>query len=158
MTTQPRPYKSIMGKRLGIGAYGQLASQAPTAVLNLSQPAVDAVITISAEGATTGDTRDITIQLKDVHGQNIDYAENFEIIMYSSSAMTDFVAAGGSTGVQQGASGKLLAIVAKKIFACISTTAGLWAGSYLDTGTAAGYLAVRLPNGRVIGGGTVTNA
>jgi hypothetical protein len=154
MTTQPRGFKSILGKRLGLGAYGQIATNG----INLSQPAVDATISISAEGATTGDTRDITIQLKDAHGQAIDYAENFEIIMYSSSAMTDFVAAGGSTGVQQGATGKLLAIVAKKVFACITSTAGAWAGSYLDTGTAAGYLAVRLPNGRVIGGGTVTNA
>lgn len=154
MTTQPRTVKSIAGRRLGLGAYNQLVSNG----INLSQPAVDAAITISAEGATTADTRDITITLKDASGNAIDYAENFEIIMYSTSAMVDFVAAGGSTGVQQGASGKLLAIVAKKIFACITTTAGLWAGSYLDTGTAAGYLAVRLPNGRVIGGGTVTNA
>jgi hypothetical protein len=154
MTTQPRTLKSIAGRRLGIGAYGQLVAQG----INISQPAVDATISISAEGATTGDTRDITITLKDAQGNAIDYAENFEIIMYSSSAMTDFVAAGGSTGVQQGATGKLLAIVAKKLFACITSTSGAWAGSYLDTGTAAGYLAVRLPNGRVIGGGTVTNA
>jgi hypothetical protein len=154
MTTQPRTLKSIAGRRLGIGAYGQLVAQG----INISQPAVDATISISAEGATTGDTRDITITLKDAQGNAIDYAENFEIIMYSSSAMTDFVAAGGSTGVQQGATGKLLAVVAKKLFACITSTSGAWAGSYLDTGTAAGYLAVRLPNGRVIGGGTVTNA
>jgi len=154
MTTQPRTLKSIFGRRLGIGAYGQLVAQG----INISQPAVDAAILISAEGATTGDTRDITITLKDAQGNAIDYAENFEIVMYSSSAMTDFVAAGGSTGVQQGATGKLLAVVAKKLFACITSTSGAWAGSYLDTGTAAGYLAVRLPNGRVIGGGTVTNA
>lgn len=158
MTTQPRPYRSILGKRIGLGPYGQIAAQLPTTLINLSQPAVDAAVTISAEGASVADTRDLSITLKDVHGQAIDYAENFEIIMYSSSAMTDFVAAGGSTGVVQGAAGKLLAIVAKKIFACISSTTGTWTGTYLDTGTAAGYLAIRLPNGRVIGGGVVTNA
>lgn len=154
MTTQPRALKSIMGRRLGIGSYGQLVAQGT----NISQPAVDATIVISAEGASVADTRDLTITLKDAHGNAIDYAENFEIYMYSTSAMVDFVAAGGSTGVVQGASGKLLAIVAKKIFACITTTAGVWTGTYLDTGTAAGYLAVKLPNGRVIGGGLVTNA
>lgn len=154
MTTQPRALKSIMGKRLGLGAYGQLVAQN----INISQPAVDATITISAEGATTANTRDLSIVLKDAHGNAIDYAENFEIYMYSSSAMTDFVANGGSTGVVQGAAGKLLAIVAKKIFACVSSVTGTWTGTYLDTGTDVGYLAVKLPNGRVVGGGVITNA
>jgi hypothetical protein len=154
MTTQPRPYKGILGKRFGLGSQNQLQSN----FINISQPAVDATIVISAEAATTADTRDLTITLKDSLGVAIDYAENFEIYMYTTSAMVDFVAAGGSTGVVQGAAGKLLAIVAKKIFACITNTSGVWTGTYLDTGTAAGYLAVKLPSGRVVGGGLVTNA
>lgn len=154
MTTQPRGYKSIRGRNFGLGPYGQLVAVG----FDITRPAVDAAITISAEAATTADTRDLSITLKDAHGNAIDYAENFEIMMYSSSAMTDFVAAGGSTGVVQGAAGKLLAIVAKKIFACITSTAGVWTGTYLDTGTAAGYLAIRLPNGRIVAGGAVTNA
>lgn len=157
MTTQPRTsFKSILGRRFGLGAYGEL--QARGGSVQITRPAVDATITISAEAATTADTRDLTVTLKDAAGNAIDYAELFEIVMFSSSAMTDFVAAGGSTGVVQGTIGKLLAVVAKKHFHCLTDTSGAWNGTYLDTGTAAGYLAVRLPNGRIIGGGTVTNA
>lgn len=155
MTTQIRAiFKSIVGQRFGIGSYNQLVSKG----IDITRKAVDASITISAEGATTGDTRDLSITLKDANGNAIDYSELFEIVMFSSSAMTDFVAAGGSTGVVQGSTGKLLAVVAKKHFHCLTDTSGAWTGTYLDTGTAAGYLAVRLPNGRIIGGGTVTNA
>lgn len=146
--------KSIVGRRLGIGGNNQLVSRG----IDISRPAVDATITISAEAATTADTRDLTVTLKDSQGTAINYAELFEIVMFSSAAMIDFVAAGGSTGVVQGTVGKLLAVVAKKHFHCLTDTSGAWNGTYLDTGTAAGYLAVRLPNGRIIGGGLVTNA
>lgn len=158
MTVQTRPpYKTILGTRFGLNAYGTPASKATGSTVDLGNKIADAAITISAEAATTADTRDITIQLKDANGRNLDEVGYFEIVMYVDSTLADFVAAGGSTGVQAGASGKLQAVVAKKLFRAISTSAGLWAGSYLDTGTAAGYLAVRLPNGRVIGGGLVTN-
>jgi hypothetical protein len=160
MTAKKRiSFRSIFGNLLGQGAYGQLATRHDGVnVRDLTDRVAHATITISAEAATTADTRDITIQLKDHLGQNIDYAARFEILMFSAADMLDFVAAGGSTGVQAGASGKLLAVVAKKQFEAITTAAGLWVGSYLDTGTAAGYLAVRLPNGKIIGGGLVTNA
>jgi hypothetical protein len=143
--------KSIFGRKLGLGDKNQLISNG----IEITRPCVDATITIGDEAT---DARAITIQLKDANGANIDYAEYFEIVMFSSSAMTDFVATGGSTGLAAGASGKLQAIVAKKLFRAISTTAGLWAGTYTDTGSDAGYLAVRLPNGRIVAGGAVTNA
>jgi hypothetical protein len=143
--------KSIFGRKLGLGDKNQLISNG----IEITRPCVDATITIGDEAT---DARAITIQLKDANGANIDYAEYFEIVMFSSSAMTDFVATGGSTGLAAGASGKLQAVIAKKLFRAISTTAGLWAGTYTDTGSDAGYLAVRLPNGRIVAGGTVTNA
>ena len=152
-------YKSIKGSQLGLDKYGALAAIAGLfGQKRVSDPIAHAVITISAEGATVANQRDITIQLYDFRGKAINYAATFEIVLFSSSAMTDFVATGGTTGVQAGVSGKLLAVVAKKLFRAISTTAGLWVGSYLDTGTDAGYLAVRLPNGQIIGGGLITNS
>ena len=95
MTTQPRAtHKSVLGKRLGVGAYNELQSNG----FAITRPAVNATITISAEAATTADTRDLSITLKDAHGNAIDYAEDFIIGMYTDSTMTDFVAAGGSVG------------------------------------------------------------
>lgn len=120
--------------------------------------AVDATITISAEGATQSNQRDITITLKDAAGNAIDYAEMFEIVMTLTAANVSFMATGGSTGIAEGAAGKILALVAKKIFRCFTNTSGVCSVIYTDTGTEAGYLAVRLPNGRLINGGAVTNA
>lgn len=156
MASTRAKFLSIHGFRLGIGQYGELSARGGN--VKITNPAVDATITISAEGATTADTRDIAITLKDASGAPLDYAAPFKIIMFSSSAMTDYVAAGGSTGVVQGTVGKLLAIVAKKYFHCLTSATGTWNGTYLDTASAAGYLAVELPNGVIIPGGTVTNA
>ena len=121
-------------------------------------PAVTATISISAEGASVANQRDITITLKDNNGKAIDYAEVFEIVLFSSSAMTDFVATGGSTGIAAGAAGKIQAIVAKKLFRAISDVTGVCSVIYTDTGTDPGYLAVRLPGGQIIAGGLITNA
>lgn len=157
MATKPRTsFRSMFGLLLGQGNYGQLASKADGVnVRDMTDKIGHAAITIGAEAS---DARAITVQLYDHLGKAIDYAAMFEIILFSSSAMTDFVATGGTTGIAAGASGKLQAIVAKKLFRAISTTAGLWAGTYTDTGTDAGYLAVRLPNGRIVAGGLITNA
>lgn len=120
--------------------------------------AVDATITISAEAATVANQRNITITLKDATGTAIDYCEMFEIVMMLDAGNVDFMATGGSTGIAAGASGKILATLAKKIFRCMTTVAGVCQVIYTDTGTEVGFLAVRLPNGRLINGGAVTNA
>jgi hypothetical protein len=149
----PRAVRSIHGNSLQVGQNEELRSHG----FQVTSPCVDATISISAEGASVANQRDITITLKDADGNALTYAEMVEIILFSSSAMTDFVATGGSTGIAAGASGKLLAVVAKKIFRAISTTAGVIACIYTDTGTDAGYLGVRLPGGRIVAGGTITN-
>lgn len=148
------PNKSIVGRRLALGGYGNLTANG----IDITPKAATATITISAEGASVANQRDITITLKDANGDAIDYAENFEIRLYLSAAMTDFVVTGGSTGIAAGASGKVLAVVAKKIFRAITTTAGVCQVIYTDIGTEAGFLAVALPNGVVVPGGLVTNA
>jgi hypothetical protein len=154
MATQTRALKSILGKRLGLNAYGQLESNGIAA----TQKAVNATIVISAEAATVANQRDITITLKDANGNAVDEATVFEIVLFSSSAMTDFVATGGTTGIAAGASGKIQALVAKKLFRAITTTAGVCEVIYTDTGSDPGYLAIRLPGGRVVAGGSITNA
>ena len=146
------------GRSLMVEKYGNFASRKTGSTIPLTPRCVNVTGTISAEAATVADQRDISLQLKDANGNNIDYAETVELVLFSSSAMTDFVATGGSTGIAAGASGKIQAIVAKKLFRAISTTAGLIAVIYTDTGTDPGYLAVRLPTGRVVGIGTLTNA
>jgi len=158
MTTQPRSsYLSIFGRRLGIGPYGELLTNLTGTPKQITSKAASATITISAEGATQADQRDITITLLDGNGNALDYAEEFTIENYAASTMLDW-SSGGSTGLAQGASGKLLALVAKKIFKGITTTGGVITLTYVDTGTVASYLAITLPNGVRIAGGLMTNA
>lgn len=151
MTTQPRAIKSISGRRLGLGAYNQLVSNA----IDISPKCVDASITVGAEA---GDARAITIQLKDANGNALDYAETVDIIMLLNAGGTDFVATGGSTGIAIGASGKLQTVIAKKRFTAISTTAGVIALTWTDTGTEAAFLGLVLPSGRMIISAALTNA
>jgi hypothetical protein len=157
MTKRRTPFKSIHGKSLGINEYGSLSSNNGGTPVLMGSRAASAVITVSAEAATTANTRDISITLKDHNGETLDYAEQFEIVNFSSSAMTDWAGTGGSTGIAA-STGNLLALVAKKHFKAITTTAGVWTGTYLDTGTDAGYLGIILPNGTKIAGALLTNA
>lgn len=136
--------RQILGRLFGIAEAGNLYMDGKA----VSSPCVDATVVVDP---TSTSPRAITVTLKDAEGRAIDYAENVELIVYSTTAMVDFTATGGSTGLAIGASGKLLAQVAKKVFKAISTTAGVIALTHTDTGTDACYLGVRLPNGRVIG-------
>ncbi len=148
---------ATIGARIGIGSRGQLVKRQGASFLDLSRPCVDVTGTISAEGATVANQRNISLIFKDDEGDPIAYAEVVELMLFSSAAMTDFVATGGSAGIAAGTNGKILALVAKKVFRAITTTAGLLDVIYTDTGTDVGYLGVRLPNGRVVGIGVLTN-
>lgn len=124
----------------------------------MTMPAVDASITVGAEGATTNQ-RTITIQLKQADGSDIDYAETVELIMFGSSAKTAFATTGGSTGIAAGTDGALLTVVAKKLFLATSEADGDIDVTYTDTATAETVaLGVRLPTGKVITSSSFANA
>ena len=155
---------------LGVGHLGQLVKRyaglaarlsGKAGNLNLTSPIVHATGTISNEAATAANQRDIAITLRDDQGDAINFAGQVELILFTSAAMVDFAATGGTTGIAQGSggnTGKILALVAKKIFRAISDVNGVIAVIYTDTGTEAVYLGVRLPNGEVVGIGLLTNA
>lgn len=144
-------FTSLHGRRLGLARTGNLEGNG----IQVTRPCVDASITVGAENTNV---RAITIQLKDIEGNDIDYVETFEIIMFLNAAMTSFVATGGSTGLAIGTDGALLTVVAKKYFIATSESDGDWDGTWTDTGNEAAYLGVRLPNGRVIVSDALTNA
>jgi len=148
-------FTSIHGKRFGLGERGNLVGNQ----IAITQPCVDATITVSAEGATTANTRDIVVQLLDADGNDINYVETVELIMYLDAAQAAFVVTGGTTGLTIGAAGDgaVLDVVAKKYFLAMSEADGDLDLDWLDTGTEAAYLGVRLPNGRVIISDALTN-
>jgi hypothetical protein len=123
--------------------------------IQMTSAAVDASVTVSAEGATVANQRDIVIQLKDANGVNIDYVEEVELVLFTSNARAAYVVTGGSTGVAAGASGAIQTILAKKVFRGITTAAGLLTIIYTDTGTESVALGVRLPTGRYVMGSSV---
>lgn len=120
----------------------------------LNQTARDAAITIGAEDANV---RAITVQLKDAAGNALTASAVFRLIVFTTAAMTA-LSSGGSTGVAIGANGLILFTeVAKKVFLVKSDDTGLWTGTYTDTGTDAAFLAVALPDGRLIVSSAMTN-
>lgn len=139
-------FVSQHGRALGFdSAKGNL--QARGGDINLTQPCADASITVGAEDTNV---RAITIQLKDANGNDINYVETVEIIVFSSAAMTAFAGTGGSTGLAIGTDGALLAVVAKKYFLATSEADGDIDLTWTDTGTETVAVGVRLPNGRVV--------
>lgn len=120
-----------------------------------SKAPANATITVGAE---VSNVRAITIQLKNRLGRNINYAAEVDLIVLLNAAGTDYVATGGSTGIEIGASGKLQQIIAKKRFKARSTTAGVIALTWTDTGTEAAFLGVMLPNGKQVVSAALTNA
>ena len=95
---------ATIGARIGIGSRGQLVKRQGASFLDLSRPCVDVTGTISAEGATVANQRNISLIFKDDEGDPIAYAEVVELMVFASSAMLAF-SAGGSTGIAAGAFG-----------------------------------------------------
>ena len=146
---------SIHGRKFGLGHYGELVGNE----IQLSRPCVDATVTVSDEGATVANQRDITIQLLDADGNDIDYVETVEVMLFTTAARTAFVVTGGSTGIAIGTDGALLAVVAKKYFLATSESDGDIDLTWTDTGTEAAAIGIRLPNGRIVmGDQLLTNA
>lgn len=143
---------SIHGRKFGIARTGNLAGNG----IDITQPCADATVTVSDEATNV---RTITIQLKDINGNDINYVETVEIILFTDATRTAFVATGGSTGIAIGTDGALLAVVAKKYFLATSESDGDIDLTWTDTGTEAAYIGVRLPNGRIVmGDQALTNA
>jgi hypothetical protein len=145
---------SIHGRRLGLGALGELVGNEK----ELTSPTVDCAITVGAEGASVADQRAITVQLKDIDGNAIAYRELVELVVLLDANGSDFVATGGSTGIAIGANGKLLTMVTKKLFKAVSDATGLITLTWTDSGTEVAFLGVQLPNGRIVISAALTNA
>lgn len=152
----PGEYKSIAGQYLGIGPRGQLRTKQGADHLDLTQPCVDATITVGAENTNV---RAITIQLKDAEGRDINYQEIVEVFVVGAANLNAIITTGGSTGIAIGTDGAILETrVAKKVFTIASEADGDIDLTWTDTGTEVAYLALRLPNGRVIFSDALTNA
>lgn len=142
---------SLHGRRLGLAPAGNLEANG----LQVTRPCVDASITVGDE---VTNARAITIQLKDANGDDIAYRETVEAYVMADANGDAFVTTGGSTGIAIGTDGAALAVVAKKAFVLVSEADGDIDLTWTDTGTEAAYLMLRLPNGRTVFSGALTNA
>lgn len=141
MTTEPRPYKSIVGRRLGQGGNGQMVANS----LDITPKCADASITVGDEDTNV---RAITIQLKDAYGADLDYAELVKLYVFSD-ATRQALATGGSTGIAIGTDGTILIThTAKLIFEIMSESDGDIDLTWTDTGTESVVLGLLLPTGR----------
>ena len=143
---------SLHGRKLAID---QRTNHLLSNEIDISQPCVDCTIVVGAEATNV---RAITIQLLDSAGNDIDYVETVEVVMFLNATRLAFVVTGGSTGIAIGTDGALLALVAKKVFLATSEANGDIDLTWTDTGTEAAFLGVRLPNGRIVMSSALANA
>lgn len=142
---------SLHGEKLGLAADGSLVNGAGT---QITHPAVDAVITVGAEASNV---RAITVQLNDAEGNPITSRAVVKAHVLLDANGDAFAATGGSTGIEIGTDGALLAVVAKKSFILISEADGDIDLTWTDTGTEAAFLGIELPNGRLVISSAMTN-
>lgn len=142
---------SLHGRRLGLGPKGNLVGLGK----EITRPAVDARITVGAEETNV---RAIKVELLDASGNKIAERQFLRLYVLADASGNAFAATGGSTGIAVGADGALLALVAKKAFIAITEDDGDLDLTWTDTGSEAAYLAVELPNGRVVISAAMTNA
>jgi hypothetical protein len=129
-------------------------TSAPTDVVDIGGQVAGASFTVGAENANV---RNIAIQLKDAQGKDIAHRAAVHIAVLADANGDAFVTTGGSTGIAIGTDGALVAIVAKKLFLAISEADGDIDLTWTDTGTEAAFLAVILPNGRMVISAALTN-
>lgn len=147
----PVAWRYLKGRDLAVGHKGEVLANGK----EVTSPCVDASITVSDESANV---RTITIQLKDANGNDINYVEQVELILFLDAGGLAYAVTGGSTGIAIGTDGALLAVVAKKYFLATSEADGDIDLTWTDTGTEAAYLGVRLPSGRIVMSSALTNA
>jgi hypothetical protein len=152
-TYQPKVYRKDGGNTQVIASGGLLVLETGAQFDNAGAVA-DASITVAAENTNV---RQIAIQLKDAQGNDIAVRQAVKIAVLADANGDAFVTTGGSTGIAIGTDGALLAIVAKKLFLAISEADGDIDLTWTDTGTEAAYLAVILPNGKMIISAAMTN-
>jgi hypothetical protein len=116
---------------------------------------VDATITLGAE---VGDAIPIAIQLLDAAGNDLDYVEEVELVMFLNAARTAYVVTGGSTGIAIGTDGALSTVVAKKRFFATCEADGDIDLSWTDTAHEVAFLGVKLPNGKMVMSAALTTA
>ncbi len=139
--------------RWGFGTQKQIVIQE----IAITRPTVGATIVVGAEAANV---REVSIDLTDADGTAITAIEGIELWVCLDATCTDFVATGGSTGIEEDASpaaGQILALVAKKVFLGRTDATGQLNLTWTDTGTEAAFLGVRLPNGRLVISAAMTN-
>lgn len=153
-TYQPAVYRKQGGSELVVASGGTITVETG-GVINDKGAVAGATITVGAENTNV---RAITVQLTDAAGNDIATRQAVQIAVLADANGDAFATTGGSTGIAIGTDGALLAIVAKKLFAAISEADGDIDLTWTDTGTEAAYLAVILPNGKMVISAAMTNA
>lgn len=137
--------KSIVGRRLGLGKYGNLVASESGSPIELTPKCAGARITIGAENTNV---RAITIQLIDANGDDVAVGEIVKVYVFADATRIALAGTGGSTGIAIGTDGTILrTITAKKQFEIISEADGDIDLTWTDTATESVVLGVLLPNG-----------
>lgn len=137
-------HKSLHGLDLSLGKKrGNLYARG----IPITREAVTGTVITSAK---VSNVRTVTVQLTDAKGNKIDYAETVDLIAYLDAAGVDFAVTGGSTGIAASTAGKVLQVVAKKVFKATTDITGKLIFIVTDTASEVFFIGIVLPSGRVL--------
>lgn len=144
------------GDALVAGEYGVEVDTADglPAPETVHEPAVYARVVVNPEDT---DVREIAVYLEDQNHEMTAGRQAVTLCVFEDAAGAALAATGGSTGIEIGATGTLITLIAKKVFIGIAD-GGTLKVNWTDTGTEAAYLGVILPNGNVVISDALTNA
>lgn len=138
------------GEALVNGGYGVEVSTPDglPAVVAVPQEAVTARIDVGAE---VSDVREINIDLFDSDNNAITTRQMVHIIVFADIEGENLAETGGSTGLENVAedNGKIVALVAKKVFVAFSNVEGHIEITWTDAAGEVAYLGVVLPDGSI---------
>lgn len=98
-------------------------------------------------GAAVGNTRTITIQLKDGNGADCATIQTVTLHVFVDVDGSAWATTGGTTGIAIGGSGSLLVVVSKLQFSARSDASGALEVTWTDTGSEVAYLGVATASG-----------
>ncbi len=141
---RPRRSSEFGSGRGGWGPNGEICRED----IPVTHNAVDALINVGANQAAG-----ISIQFVNADGSNVAVPVDFDlyVVLLTSGKISGLAVTGGSTGIAIGANGFIAAtVVSKKVFKVFSDGNGLNKLTWTDNATETAFLAVRLPNGRLV--------
>ena len=111
-----------------------------------------ATVTVSDEDAVSANVVNVAIQLVDENGDDVAEICRVQVLLFVDAAGAALGVTGGFDTIASGTDGTMTSVVTGKVLLAVSEADGDIDIDFTDTGTTLCYIAVVLPNGKMVFG------